>query len=81
MKLFNIENIPSFLNCVRKCEGIVVFEDRNGELHDLKALANTLDRVGHVFHGGKLDTLTVYAVNPDDQYRLINFVAEMALVS
>ena len=79
MKLFNIENIPSFMNCVRECEGEIAFEDNNGELHDLKALANSFKGIENTINGGRLNSLTIHVSHPDDQYRIISYMAETAL--
>ncbi len=80
MKLYSISNISSFMNCVRNCTGEVILEDKDGQLHDLKALANSIKGIENQIIGGKLDELTVYIRHPDDQFRMINYMAEMALV-
>ena len=79
MKLFSITNIPSFMNCIRNCTGEVIFETPDGHIHDLKALANSISGIENQIIGGKLDVLTVHVKQPDDQLRIINFMAEMAL--
>ena len=81
MKIFNIENIPVFMQRVLSCSGNVRFEDKHGNLQDLKALARQLETMEICLSGAKLKELTVYFEKEEDCYRIVNYLAEMALVS
>lgn len=81
MKIFNIENIPVFMQRVLSCSGNVRFEDKHGNLQNLKALARQLETMEICLSGAKLKELTVYFEKEDDCYRIVNYLAEMALVS
>lgn len=81
MKIFGITNIPAFMSCIRKCTGEVEFKDKNGEMRDLKALAQQFEVIEDSFAVARLDELTIRAKSPEDQCRLLNYAAEMALAS
>ena len=81
MKLFGITNISAFMSCIRECTGEVEFRDKNGEMRDLKALAQQLEVIEDSFTAARLDELTICAKSPEDQCRLLNYAAEMALAS
>lgn len=81
MKIFSISNIPVFMHRIRSCAGNVVFEDKNGNRQDLKALARQLESIESSLTGAKLDELTVFFEKEEDCCRMINYLVEMALVS
>ena len=81
MKIFGITNVPAFMNCVRKCAGEVEFRDKNGDMRDLKALAQQIEAIEGSFAVARLDELTIHAKLPEDQCRLLNYAVEMALAS
>lgn len=80
MKIFNIENIPTFMQRVLDCKGNVCFENKYGNPQDLKALACQLEGTGLSLSGAKLTELTVYFEKEEDCLRIVNYLAEMALV-
>lgn len=81
LKLFGITNVPSFMNCIRECTGEVEFRDKNGEMRDLKAIAQQFAVIEDSFAVARLDELTICAKSPEDRCRLLNYAAEMALAS
>lgn len=80
MKIYNINNVPAFLQRVRSCSGNVSLEDKNGNRQDLKALARQLEIIEPSLAGAKLSELTVYFEKSEDCFRMTNYLAEMALV-
>ena len=79
MKIFNMTNIPGFINVVDQCKGAVRCKRNDGSTIDLKDPSGVLDVVRMMNHSGCIEELDIHADLNEDRTLLVRYAADAGI--
>ena len=77
MKLYNIPDAREFFSRVQGCSGRVFVVEKDGNMQDLKALAQSFICSEMVDNISGIPEIRIVAEKPSDSIALLNYVAGM----